>query len=203
MDFVQFLPESSNFGCGTTSRSSSSDTHPNTALYGTWKGACSAGIAYWYSFYKDSAVMWEIHFTNAGCCGSPRYYIERNGPHSVSGNHVDSSYTNYIVHPIDSTTTANFHSVSLCGTSNWSVDTDTAVNGTTCDFSALGLGSAVTFASGIVPDYDIFNISGSTLRFGDRGTGIGTTSMNRPTTLDTVDPFALDPTILIIPNWAL
>lgn len=179
----------------------------HSALKGVWKSACVANTQYWYGFYHNSlAVMKRVY--SGACSGNPLFYIEWNGPHTVkdtvSGNikQFDVSFQNFYVKIYDETTRASMNTSSICGISNWTLNTDTSVLGLNCDFNSIGLTTSEIFPVVSKRVYDIFEISGSILKLGNSGTGDKTSAANRPSSIDSGSNYTLDTSIFIIPTWA-
>lgn len=181
--------------------------YQHSELKGVWKSTCVANTQYWYGFYHNSlAVMKRVY--SGACTGNPLFYIEWNGPHAVrdtvSGNvkQFDVSLQNFYVKIYDETTRASMNTSSICGKSNWTLNTDTSVLGLNCDFNSIGLTTSEIFPVASKRIYDIFEISGSILKLGNVGTGDKTSAVNRPSSIDSGNNYTLDTSIFIIPTWA-
>lgn len=174
------------------------DYYQHTNLYGTWEVACNNGVEVWRSFYRNAAIEMTYYYDNASCTGSAFMYVERNGPHFTNGNEVDISYQNFFIKIMTASYVTTFNSNSICGKTNWTSGSDIDVSGLNCDLSSVGFNSW-NFPADYEREYDVFQISGSSIKFGDSATGDKSSDAQRPTSLDVTSLNKVNYTV--VPSW--
>jgi hypothetical protein len=92
---------------------------------------------------------------------------------------VDFSPTKIVVTLKNADTVSNFIEGKMCGKADWVINTEVDVTTSECEGDGQKMNATI---------YDIYDVDGSTLKFGDRNESKnGTTSALRPTSLSTKD----------------
>lgn len=170
-------------GCGNAPTTASC----TGVLCGTWVSAYTGSSAPYskHTFTVSSAsemTYLQAQYSNSTCTtpGGANYNytftysIGSAAPSPSGATQVDLTYVTLTETPVDAATVTNFNAGSVCGFSNWVLNTPKSLFGSSC---------ASTINAGTI-NYNIFQITGTTLQLGDEsGANNGTTTALRPTAL--------------------
>lgn len=162
-----------------------------TELEGTWVNACKAdgdnsyakqtmvfsgnALTATYTLYSDAACATEAAVITTSLTVALGAAVTT----PADSKKIDMTYGTSVFKPKTAAAVTSFNTASLCGASDWKLDTEKDVSGKTC-----GGGDPVPAVGAV--EYTVYKLSGTSLQFGKATAAAnGKTDATRETDIDT------------------